>query len=111
MCGIAAYYSRNEENAAASVVTELYAQQHRGQESGGIAASNGREITVRKAMGYIKEGISGEDLKRLSGRLAIGHVRYPTRGTSDLAMTQPYVIETLSGPIYAIASNGDIVNY
>ena len=62
-------------------------------------------------MGYVKEAFPQSKLEKLSGMAAIGHARYPTRGTSALTNTQPYLIETLGGPIYAIASNGDIINY
>ena len=62
-------------------------------------------------MGYVKEVFTPEVIKALQGYSAIGHVLYPTRGSSVIKNAQPYVIETLSGPIYAIASNGDIVNY
>lgn len=111
MCGIAGYTSRSGANATTQVMIQLYAQQHRGQESGGIVVSSGEALRSHKTMGYIKEGFTPDILDRMEGPMAIGHVRYPTRGTSNLDMTQPYVIETLSGPAYAIASNGDIVNY
>ncbi len=111
MCGIAGYFSRKGSHPAMQVMLTLYAQQHRGQESCGIAATNGTNINAHKSMGYVKEAFSAETLEMLNGTAAIGHARYPTRGTSVLGNTQPYVIETLSGPIYAIASNGDIVNY
>lgn len=93
------------------VMLTLYAQQHRGQESCGIAASDGNHINIHKSMGYVKEAFTEERLQFLKGTAAIGHARYPTRGASLLTNSQPYVIETLSGPIYAIASNGDVVNY
>ncbi len=111
MCGIAGYYSREHNEAATQVSLALYAQQHRGQESCGIAVSKGTHLQLHRAMGYVKEAFNAEVLNQLKGKAAIGHARYPTRGTSELANTQPYIIETLSGPIYAIASNGDIVNY
>ncbi len=111
MCGIAGYFSRNGSWASAQVMLALYAQQHRGQESCGIASTRGTHLVAHKAMGYVKEAFPEEKLKAVSGTASIGHVRYPTRGSSALENTQPYIIETLSGPIYAIASNGDIVNY
>ncbi len=111
MCGIAGYYSREKNDAANQVMLMLYAQQHRGQESCGIAVSRGKKLRLQKSMGYVKEAFPEETLEQLSGAVAIGHVRYPTRGDAVIENTQPYIIETLSGPIYAIASNGDIVNY
>ncbi|MGH1362470.1 MAG: amidophosphoribosyltransferase [Calditrichia bacterium] len=111
MCGIAGYYSREGSTAVLQVRQALYSQQHRGQESCGIASSNGQNLRVQKAMGYVKEAFDDGIADTLSGFASIGHSRYPTRGTSEISNTQPYIIETLSGPIYAIASNGDIVNY
>jgi amidophosphoribosyltransferase len=111
MCGVAGYFSRQGENAASQVMLALYAQQHRGQESCGIASANGRNLRIHKTMGYVKEAFPNQKLEELAGPKAIGHVRYPTRGAAVLENTQPYIIETLSGPIYAIASNGDVVNY
>jgi amidophosphoribosyltransferase len=89
----------------------LYSEQHRGQESCGIAVSNGNTIKLHKKMGYVKEVFTPDVLEELPGKIAIGQVRYPTRGSSILQNAQPYVIETLSGPIYSVTSNGDIVNY
>lgn len=111
MCGIAGYFSRSGRSPSSNVMLTLYQQQHRGQESCGIAVSNSQTIQVHKKMGYVKEVFSDDVLERLSGHSAIGQVRYPTRGSSELKNAQPYLIETLSGPIYAVASNGDIVNY
>ena len=111
MCGIAGYLSRSDINVAGQVMLGLYSEQHRGQESCGIAVTDGKVINVHKSMGYVKEVFTPEVIKALQGYSAIGHVRYPTRGSSVIKNAQPYVIETLSGPIYAIASNGDIVNY
>lgn len=111
MCGIVGYYSRKEMNAAEQAMYALYSEQHRGQESTGIVTSNGKYLQIHKGMGYVKEIFTTQVLHKLSGFSAIGHVRYPTRGNSELRNAQPYIIETLSGPIYAVASNGDVVNY
>ncbi len=111
MCGVAAYFSRSGSNIAGQVMLGLYSEQHRGQESCGIAISDGRIIRLHKAMGYVKEVFTPDVLKELPGYIGIGQVRYPTRGSSVIRNAQPYVIETLGGPIYAVASNGDIVNY
>ncbi len=111
MCGIAGYYSRSGADVASQVMLSLYSEQHRGQESCGIAATDGKIIRLHKAMGYVKEVFSQQVLSQLPGSVAIGHVRYPTRGSSVLLNAQPYLIETLGGPIYAVASNVDIVNY
>lgn len=111
MCGIAGYFSRDGSHAASQVMLTLYAEQHRGQESCGIAALENNRIRAERSMGYVKEAFPEEKLHGITGTAAIGHVRYPTRGSSVLENTQPHIIETLSGPIYAIASNGDLVNY
>ena len=109
MCGIVGVY--NHARAATLVANALFAEQHRGQESCGIAVSNGREIKLRKKMGLVKDVFGAEILESLSGHIAIGHVRYPTRGTSTEFNSQPHLVETLAGPCFSLASNGDIVNY
>jgi len=111
MCGIVGYFSQSGRNAVEQTILALYAEQHRGQESCGIAVTDGKTIKMHKALGYVKEAFSAEVIERMPGFGAIGHVRYPTRGTTDVEMAHPYIIETLGGPIYAIATNGDIVNY
>ncbi|MCK5760361.1 MAG: amidophosphoribosyltransferase, partial [Candidatus Delongbacteria bacterium] len=62
-------------------------------------------------LGLVKDNFTEKNLKYYPGKLAVGHVRYPTRGTSDVNNSQPHVIETLEGTIFALASNGDITNY
>lgn len=113
MCGVAGvfYFDKTRTNAAETIMLSLFAEQHRGQESCGIAVSNGYEIFKRKYMGHVKEVFSPEVLAQFKGFAGIGHVRYPTRGSSIIVNAQPYLIETLGGPVYAVASNGDIVNY
>src|SRR5207244_12075003 len=71
----------------------LYALQHRGQESAGIAASDGTQVRHAKAMGYVNEAFNQETLASLSGHLAIGHVRYSTAGDCKLSNAQPIVID------------------
>ncbi|MEJ2633699.1 MAG: amidophosphoribosyltransferase [Calditrichia bacterium] len=111
MCGVAGYFSRSKANVTDKVMLALYSEQHRGQESCGIAVSNGKTLQMHKSMGYVKEVFTNDALNQLPGYISIGQVRYPTRGSSIVNNAQPHIIETLSGPIYAIASNGDIVNY
>ncbi|HWW61828.1 MAG TPA: amidophosphoribosyltransferase, partial [Thermoanaerobaculia bacterium] len=88
----------------------LYALQHRGQESAGIAAvdESGR-IVVEKEMGYVADIFTEDRLRRLPGEMAIGHVRYSTAGGSMLCNAQPIVASTSKGPI-ALAHNGNLVN-
>ncbi len=96
-------------DAANLVYLGLYALQHRGQESAGIAAFDGRETTSHKAMGHVAEIFNREALASLSGCAAIGHVRYSTAGDSSLVNAQPVVAKTHRGHI-ALAHNGNLVN-
>lgn len=109
MCGIVGVYSTNR--AAELATLALFAEQHRGQESCGMAVSDGNKIKLRKKLGLVKNVFREKKLKKLTGRMAIGHVRYPTRGVTTENNSQPHVVETLFGPSYALVSNGDIVNY
>jgi len=109
MCGIIGIFG--SENAASMATLGLFAEQHRGQESCGMAVNNGTTIKLRKKMGLVKDVFTSEKIKNLEGNIAIGHVRYPTRGSSSIYNSQPHIVETLSGPSYALSSNGDIINY
>ncbi|MDA3813572.1 MAG: amidophosphoribosyltransferase [Candidatus Cloacimonetes bacterium] len=109
MCGIIGIFG--SENAANMATLGLFAEQHRGQESCGMAVNNGTTIKLRKKMGLVKDVFTPEKIKNLEGNIAIGHVRYPTRGASAVYNSQPHIVETLSGPSYALSSNGDIINY
>ena len=109
MCGILGVFGN--PNAARLTSLGLFAIQHRGQESCGMAVSDGKVIRLRKKMGLIKEVFTESELDKLPGSIAIGHVRYPTKGSATEFNTQPHLVETLAGPTYALASNGDIVNY
>ena len=106
-CGIFAVHGHPE--AAHLTYLGLYALQHRGQESCGIAASSGREHTVHRAMGLVADNFSEKVLKRLPGRHAVGHVRYSTAGDSVLRNAQPFCATTDDGPV-ALAHNGNLVN-
>src|SRR5262249_46723607 len=87
----------------------LYALQHRGQESAGIAASDGERVRISRAMGYVADIFDNRRLAELPGSLAIGHVRYSTAGDSALANAQPILIECAHGQI-ALCHNGNLVN-
>lgn len=110
MCGIAGVFE--SEGASGIVAAILFAIQHRGQESCGAAArdASGR-IIGHKGMGLVKQVLDEEVQARLAGATAIGHVRYPTAGCSDVVNAQPHVIELAEGPVMAISSNGDLINY
>src|SRR5262249_21890563 len=100
----------DSEDAANLTYLGLYALQHRGQESAGIAAvaPDGR-IHVEREMGYVADVFTEERMARLPGRTAIGHVRYSTAGASLLANAQPIVFATGRGPL-GLAHNGNLVN-
>jgi amidophosphoribosyltransferase len=107
-CGVFGVLGRAD--AANLVYLGLYALQHRGQESAGIAsvAPDGR-ILSEKEMGYVADVFTHERLSRLPGDLAIGHVRYSTAGGSMLCNAQPIVAFTSKGPV-AVAHNGNLIN-
>jgi len=107
MCGIFGVIGNPE--AANLTYLGLYALQHRGQESAGIACSDGEVITFHKEMGLVADIFSEEVLSRLPGHMAIGHVRYSTTGSSELKNAQPFVVDFESGSI-AVAHNGNLVN-
>jgi len=106
-CGVFGVLGHPE--AANLVYLGLYALQHRGQESAGIASSDGEGIIFHKQMGVVADIFSEDILAKLPGNLAIGHVRYSTTGTSELKNAQPFVVDFESGSI-AIAHNGNLVN-
>jgi amidophosphoribosyltransferase len=87
----------------------LYAMQHRGQESAGIAAADGHRVIVSKDMGYVADVFDPARLATLTGQSAIGHTRYSTAGDSALSNAQPILIDCAHGQI-AIAHNGNLVN-
>jgi amidophosphoribosyltransferase len=87
----------------------LYALQHRGQESAGIAASDGQLIRMHKAMGYVNEVFDTGSLAKLPGTQAVGHVRYSTAGESLVANAHPILVDSIHGQL-AVCHNGNIVN-
>src|SRR3954466_8446564 len=106
-CGVFGIFGHPE--AANMTYLGLYALQHRGQESAGIAASDGQQVRVSKAMGYVAEVFDSDTLSTLPGRSAIGHVRYSTAGESKLSNAQPFLIDCAHGQI-GICHNGNLVN-
>src|SRR5437870_6298419 len=106
-CGVMAIYGHPE--AARLTYLGLYAQQHRGQESAGIVASDGQKLRLEKAMGLVNDVFDDARLDALVGDKAMGHVRYSTAGDTVAANAQPILIECHRGPI-ALGHNGNIVN-
>jgi amidophosphoribosyltransferase len=106
-CGIFGIYGNSD--AAKLTYFGLYALQHRGQESAGIAVSDGSQLRESKHMGLVYEVFHEETLKALKGHMAIGHVRYSTTGSSLLANAQPFVV-CHGNEYYGIAHNGNLIN-
>jgi amidophosphoribosyltransferase len=107
MCGI--FGIEGHDDASNLTYLGLYALQHRGQESGGIASWDGARLHAERGMGQVRELFSEPVLKRLPGRRAIGHTRYSTAGASVITNAQPVVVKTSMGPL-AIVHNGNLVN-
>jgi amidophosphoribosyltransferase len=106
-CGVFGIFGHPE--AANMTYLGLYALQHRGQESAGIAASDGQVVRLSRAMGYVAEVFDSRTLSELPGSMAIGHVRYSTAGESRVANAQPFLIDCAHGQM-AICHNGNLVN-
>jgi amidophosphoribosyltransferase len=106
-CGVVAIHGHPE--AARQAYLGLYALQHRGQESAGIATANGQHLANIKGMGLVSEIFTDDVLQKLPGSMAIGHTRYSTTGDSALLNAQPIRVESTKGLI-AIAHNGNLVN-
>ncbi len=111
-CGVFGAYDMDGHNVAASVYYGLFALQHRGQESCGIAVTDTfgqRKVLSRKGLGLVNEVFNEEDLSELKGNLGVGHVRYSTAGGTRVENAQPLVINYVKGTL-AIAHNGNLVN-
>ena len=106
-CGVVAIFSHPEAEKLAYL--GLHALQHRGQESAGIATSNGMTSRVHRAMGLVADIFTEEVLSKIPGTLAIGHTRYSTAGDSALLNAQPILVQSNKGSI-ALAHNGNLVN-
>ncbi|MCB0197734.1 MAG: amidophosphoribosyltransferase, partial [Anaerolineae bacterium] len=107
-CGVFGIYAPGRDVARLAFFG-LYALQHRGQEGAGIATSDGRMAYIHKNMGLVTQVFKEENLKPLEGHLAIGHNRYSTTGSSHVRNVQPYLIETVRGPL-GVAPNGNLTN-
>ena len=106
-CGVFGIFGHPE--AANLTYLGLYALQHRGQESAGIATADGEKMRLSRTMGQVADAFTPGVLEGLPGHLAIGHTRYSTAGESRLQNAQPMLIDCAHGQI-AIAHNGNIVN-
>ncbi len=106
-CGVCGIFGH--EDAAKLTYFGLYALQHRGQESAGIVAGDGEKVCSHKDMGLVPEVFSEDTLQKLTGHLAVGHVRYSTTGESNRTNSQPFMVTHKGNPI-AVAHNGNLVN-
>src|SRR5512135_761807 len=107
-CGVIGIFAPNED-VSRMAFYGLYALQHRGQEAAGIAVSDGESVRMHKDIGLVAQVFNEHNLAPLSGHYAIGHTRYSTTGSSNIRNAQPYLIETLHGPL-AVAHNGNLTN-
>ncbi len=106
-CGVFGVW--HHRNAAVVTNYALYALQHRGQESAGIAVVDGAHMRHHRGMGLVSEVFSADDIAALPGHAAAGHVRYSTTGSSTLANAQPQIFAFRQGNL-AIAHNGNLIN-
>ena len=107
-CGLIGVFAPNED-VARMAYFGLFALQHRGQEAAGIAVSDGNTMSMHKNIGLVAQVFSQDDLEKLKGKYAIGHTRYSTTGSSSSRNAQPFMIETINGPL-AVGHNGNLVN-
>ncbi|MDP7051425.1 MAG: amidophosphoribosyltransferase [Verrucomicrobiota bacterium] len=106
-CGVFGIYGH--PNAAELTYYGLYALQHRGQESAGIVACDGQQFRMHKGMGLVSQVFKGKVLHELVGKMAVGHTRYSTTGSSNIGNAQPLTVDCAKGQI-AIAHNGNLTN-
>jgi amidophosphoribosyltransferase len=106
-CGVFGVFGNDE--AAKLTYLGIYALQHRGQESAGIASTDGTDVRVHKALGHVQEIFTPQVIASLPGAAAIGHTRYSTAGDTTLMNAQPVVIDCTKGKI-ALAHNGNLTN-
>lgn len=107
MCGVVGIYSNKE--ISKELYYSLYSMQHRGQESCGLAVSNGKDINYKKGMGLVGDIFNEKELEKLKGTMGIGHVRYSTAGGSHMSNCQPLVGSCRKRKL-ALAHNGNLVN-
>lgn len=111
-CGVVGIYLQNSKKATTLTYYALYALQHRGQESAGIAVVDSKDskIKVKKGMGLVSDVFTQDGLKTLNGSLCLGHARYATRGERSIENAQPMISKSRLGSV-ALCHNGQLVNY
>lgn len=107
-CGVFGIFAHGRDVVRLSFFG-LYALQHRGQEAAGIATCDGQRAYIHKGMGLVSQVFNEENLSPLEGHMAIGHNRYSTTGSQHVRNAQPYLIETMNGPL-GLAHNGNLTN-
>jgi len=107
-CGVIGIFAPNED-VARMTFFGLYALQHRGQEAAGMAVADGQTMSAYKGVGLVSQVFTPNAMADLKGHYAIGHTRYSTTGSSSLRNAQPFMIETMHGPL-ALAHNGNLIN-
>ncbi|HTB73736.1 MAG TPA: hypothetical protein VK762_10860, partial [Polyangiaceae bacterium] len=106
-CGVFGVFDHSE--AANMTYLGLHALQHRGQESAGIVTTDGEKLYAHRSMGLVQDAFTQEQLAKLPGRIAIGHVRYSTAGGSHIKNAQPIAVDYARGSL-AVCHNGNLTN-
>lgn len=109
MCGVFGAYNSSGGNVLEDIYLGLYALQHRGQLSAGVAWISGGSVHIEKGMGLVHEALSQESLAAIPAHTGIGHVRYATAGSTDITDSQPLGVNYAQGPV-AVAHNGNLTN-
>jgi amidophosphoribosyltransferase len=113
-CGVFGMYDFDGNDVASTIYYGLFALQHRGQESCGIAVSETDgpkgKVTSKKGMGLVNEVFTQDSLEAMKGDIGVGHVRYSTAGASTIENAQPLVLNYVKGTL-ALAHNGNLINY
>ena len=108
-CGIFGVFGCDDQETAYNIYSGLFALQHRGQESCGMAVNNNGVVSSHKDMGLVNDVFNKDILEKLPGQMGIGHVRYSTTGCSMRENTQPLVLKYIKGSL-SIAHNGNLTN-
>ena len=108
-CGVFGAYDLDGGDVAELIYYGMYALQHRGQQSCGIAVNYKRETTIKKGKGLISENLDHDKLKDMKGNMGVGHVRYPSQGQSGVENNQPIAARYIKGNL-TLSHNGSLVN-
>ena len=107
-CGVIGIYAHGIDLARLTFFA-LFALQHRGQESAGIAVADGNEVKIHTKMGLVSQAFTESNLSQLTGHISIGHTLYSTKGSSKTANAQPVIVK-YQGDFIAVSHNGNIIN-